>query len=64
MSKTLIALFSILFAGTLFVNTSAFTDNQILPKWLFAFIGLGVIGLVFPYFLIPSRILFLGLLPY
>lgn len=43
----LIASFSILCTGSLFVNSSAFTDNQIFPKWLFVFIGLGVIGLVF-----------------
>lgn len=51
----LIALFCILCAGTLFVNTSTFTDNQILPKWLFAFMGLGVIGIVFSVMLLAGK---------
>lgn len=55
MNYLLIASFCILCAGTLFVNTSAFTDNQILPKWLFAFIGLGIIGLVFSVMLLAGK---------
>lgn len=55
MNYLLIALFSILCTGSLFVNSSAFTDNQILPKWLFAFMGLGVIGLVFSVMLLAGK---------
>ena len=51
----LLALFGILCAGAMFVNSSSFTDRYILPKWLFTFIWLAVIGIVFSLILLNNK---------
>lgn len=48
-------LFSILCIGTIFLNTSVFVENQIFSKWLFAFAGLGGMGLVFSVMLLTEK---------
>lgn len=47
-------LYLLLSTGVLFVNANTFTDSQILPKWIFMFTGLGVIGCFF-FILFLSR---------
>ena len=49
-------LYLLLSAGVLFVNANTFTDSQILPKWIFMFTGLGVIGCFFILFLSREKI--------
>lgn len=50
-------LYLLLSAGVLFVNANTFTDSQILPKWIFMFTGLGVIGCFFSfYFFLEKKI--------
>lgn len=39
-------LFFILCLGTLFLNMDAFTDTQILPKWLFGLLLMPIIGII------------------
>lgn len=40
-------LFLILCASSIFLNTNAFTDSLLLPKWLFAVIGLAIMGVIY-----------------
>ena len=48
-------LYFLLSLGVLFVNANTFTDSQIIPKWMFMFTGLGVIGCLFSFYLFLGK---------
>ncbi len=48
-------LISLLCVGAIFVNSGNITDSSILPKWLFTFAWLAVIGIVYSLLLFNNK---------
>lgn len=57
MDKTIIILFILLIAATLYPNVSCFTDTQILPKYISTFIIGGIMGTCISIILLTKRMI-------
>ena len=57
MNKTIIILFILLIAATLYPNVSCFTDTQILPKYISTFIIGGIMGTCISITLLTKRMI-------